>query len=394
MVATHSLWTIPCILAAIQLVQASTKGVAPEKLDLYRPDNKQQWKCLDGSKTISFSAINDDYCDCPDGSDEPGTSACPNGYFYCENKGHLPAYIKTWSVNDGVCDEECCDGSDEYNGLTHCPNRCKEVASEYQKTQAEIRRLTSEGYAVKKKLIEEAEIVVRDWQEEKSKYEDDLVLKRVDALEKEAQRHTITTDNKQRTRSPRCTKNNARQELLENRVKQLRDEIDVLLSILHDMKRDHNHNVQDKAVKIAIAGYDDFLAEYDNLREDMDQLDAEVENNDDDDVDDSDDDVDDAHFANEGESTAETEGKQASTISKKIMGKLEKVLPSSWKDRIFSNGQGQNDDGQNIRDGLDVDVRGLETKIKDVDEKLNNDYGKQREWLKLQNTCVEKDDGE
>ncbi|CAO3599151.1 unnamed protein product [Absidia cylindrospora] len=210
-------------------------------------------------------------------------------------------------------------------------------------------------------------MVVRDWQEEKSKYEDDLVLKRgeldryqreVDALEKEAQR-TTTTNNKQRTKSPRCTKNNARQELLENRVKQLRDEIDVLLSILHDMKRDHNHNVQDKAVKIAIAGYDDFLAEYDTLGEDMDQLDTDID--DDDDVDDNGDDADGDHFANEGESTAETEE----------------------LDRL-----------RQVRDGLDVDVRGLETKIKDVNEKLNNDYGKQREWLKLENTCVEKDDGE
>ncbi len=35
----------------------------------------QNFACMDKSKTISRSAINDDYCDCSDGSDEPGTCA-------------------------------------------------------------------------------------------------------------------------------------------------------------------------------------------------------------------------------------------------------------------------------------------------------------------------------
>lgn len=63
----------------------------------------------DGSKaipspiSIERDKINDDYCDCPDGSDEPGTSACANGIFFCENKGFIPTKLVSSRVNDGIC---------------------------------------------------------------------------------------------------------------------------------------------------------------------------------------------------------------------------------------------------------------------------------------------------
>lgn len=39
---------------------------------LYQP--AENFTCFDGLATIDFQHINDDYCDCADGSDEPGKS--------------------------------------------------------------------------------------------------------------------------------------------------------------------------------------------------------------------------------------------------------------------------------------------------------------------------------
>ncbi|VFQ64459.1 unnamed protein product [Cuscuta campestris] len=79
-------------------------------------------ECKDGSKSFTRDRLNDDFCDCLDGTDEPGTAACPQGKFYCRNMGSTPKFLFSSQVNDQICD--CCDGSDENDGTISCPNSC------------------------------------------------------------------------------------------------------------------------------------------------------------------------------------------------------------------------------------------------------------------------------
>ena len=120
----------------------SILGVSPLNAGRYRrsiSERKQTFSCFDGSKIIPLSRLNDGYCDCSDGSDEPGTNACSffsaDGGFYCRNSGSQPKIIPRWMVGDGVCD--CCDGSDEANNTwAHCEDVCGSV----RKKSEEFRR--------------------------------------------------------------------------------------------------------------------------------------------------------------------------------------------------------------------------------------------------------------
>ena len=65
----------------------------------------------------------------------------------------MPAYIKTSRLNDGVCDPECCDGTDEFDGRVHCPNNCEKVGVEARKERERTRRVWQEGGKIKQDYI-------------------------------------------------------------------------------------------------------------------------------------------------------------------------------------------------------------------------------------------------
>lgn len=108
---------VPPMQGNISKTSSLVLGIHISQAEMYSPDSNGKFKCLLSEKLISFKSVNDDYCDCDDSSDEPGTSACPQSKFYCtfQNPDIEPQFISGSRVNDGVCD--CCDGSDEWTGI-------------------------------------------------------------------------------------------------------------------------------------------------------------------------------------------------------------------------------------------------------------------------------------
>lgn len=132
-------WQLSLLLAAIGISNAAWlfgsteepaaeiigfRGLHPSLQQKY--EQSAQLECDGGTKVFTKSQINDNYCDCLDGTDEPGTSACNGATFVCANRGYRSVSITSARVDDGVCD--CADGTDEGTYIK-CPNTSKAAAA-------------------------------------------------------------------------------------------------------------------------------------------------------------------------------------------------------------------------------------------------------------------------
>ncbi|KAM0332418.1 hypothetical protein ACHAQA_002698 [Verticillium albo-atrum] len=168
--------------AGVISASSSPRGVGPGFAKFYEVQDVFHCISQPGVK-LSYSRVNDNTCDCPDGSDEPGTAACanidalspaqplPNSLsgstltsnglpgFWCANDGHISAYIPFDHVNDGFCDYDlCCDGSEEYSGVggVECPNKCDEIGKEFRRVEGGRKKALEKAGKRRKIMVKES----------------------------------------------------------------------------------------------------------------------------------------------------------------------------------------------------------------------------------------------
>jgi len=179
-------------ISIVESNKVKIRGLSPADLSTLNTDGTT-FRCRDGSKTIPFSQVNDDFCDCEsDGSDEPGTNACPNGKFYCRNIGSVGKTVFSSRVGDGICD--CCDGSDEkLNPNSKCKNTCHADAREANKGRQQELDITLKGLSTKKEYIAKAERELREKRASISQIEEE-----VSKLRHKREEETATRDRLQK----------------------------------------------------------------------------------------------------------------------------------------------------------------------------------------------------
>ncbi|KAJ3308441.1 hypothetical protein HDV04_001222 [Boothiomyces sp. JEL0838] len=129
-------------LAAICAAQTyQIRGVEQSQKELY----VKNFSCLD--KSNPNAVVNDDFCDCDDGSDEPGSLGLIQGRQHARM-------------------ENCCDGSDEYLKLTKCPDTCGELHQAYLQEQARLEEIRKLGAQKKMELIANAKDKIKELKRE------------------------------------------------------------------------------------------------------------------------------------------------------------------------------------------------------------------------------------
>lgn len=280
---------------------------------------KDDFACIGHpSITIKSAQVNDNSCDCPDGSDEPGTAACSNidplsppqplvsstsgttnttnvlPGFWCENKGHIGAYVPFVYVNDGVCDYDlCCDGTEEYShaGGVKCENRCDSIGKEYRKIEESRKQAKEKAAKRRRTMVKEARELRRRVEAKMASLQEEI--KELQAKKEELEKKYHEVEESERGKVVKTDGQGGKLGILvglaKSRVSELRetldkvldqrdelqDRVDELEQILKKFKEEYNPNFNDEGVKAAVKGWEDYAAKISDLKK-SDLVDADV----------------------------------------------------------------------------------------------------------------------
>ncbi|GAO18035.1 hypothetical protein UVI_02042820 [Ustilaginoidea virens] len=420
------------------------RGVGPEYASHYQ--RGAEFGCIsDSSVKLSFDRVNDNTCDCPDGSDEPGTAACAridplspqqllpaSGLapgrakpalpgFWCENKGHVGSYLPFMYVNDGLCDHDlCCDGSDEYAhvGGVQCENRCAEIGREHRRLAGEKRRQMETAAEQKSKMLAEARELRAQTEARIGQLQAEIAALESGRAELQKKHAAAQLQDKGRVvRSAGATggKLGVLVGLAKARVDELRDALDRVVrqrndlqsrveeleTILRNFKQEYNPNFNDEGVKAAVKAYDDYAArEADTVREPVSDSDVDQVLHED--------------SESSGVNWAEFEAEESSDTD--VLYNFEAYLPgflgrfihdrvASVKAWLVQNGMladsaapgSESPSVKAAREALEAATRELEekTQLRDREtEDLGKDYGPADIFRAIKGKCVSIDAGE
>ncbi|TKA43911.1 hypothetical protein B0A54_05672 [Friedmanniomyces endolithicus] len=255
------------------------------------------------SITLPLSRLNDDYCDCPDGSDEPGTSACSHlsplslhtpvdhsstgsnislslPGFYCKNKGHVPTYVPFTNVNDGICDYTlCCDGSEEWDhvGGVKCEDRCQQIGKEFRKLDEARQKSLGSAGRKRKELVVEAGRLRREVQNRLQSLGTEIEGSEMKVKQLEAE--LVEVERREKGKVVRSAVQKVgkmgelvglakqRSEELRETLERVREERDAsrgrvqeLEGVLMTFKEEYNPNFNDEGVKRAVRAWEEYAA--------------------------------------------------------------------------------------------------------------------------------------
>ncbi|KAJ5247345.1 Glucosidase 2 subunit beta [Penicillium chermesinum] len=404
------------------------RGVSPDFAKFYQ--DQTTFTCISNPDTrIPFTAVNDNFCDCPDGSDEPGTSACSHlsrnsplsvaerpGHseaelklalpgFYCKNKGHKPSYVPFQRVNDGVCDYElCCDGSDEWArvGARNEEARQKAMTAALKKKKELLDVAAKEEQGIRDEIA-----TVEN--EVKGAEENVRVLEESLRVVEEQERKVVRTKGTGKVGAlaglAKARVEELRESLLEVRLQ--RDEtkrrLKELEEILSKFKVEYNPNFNDEGVKRAVRSWEDYAAR--EVAEATEVSDADL-----DEIakaDGKDAGIDWEHWENQEDGCNDSDlvYKLAAYLPPSLVDFIEEKaisVKSFLEDKGFiakSSGSSASESKAvtAARDALraaENSLNDLKNKMNDKRDDLTKDYGRAGIFRALKNTCISKDAGE